>query len=331
MNTNEIGEEKINQLSDEFFLYIIEKIYSKPELFKEESSDLIFQYTNMSALIGMVENQCIWATHLYFLNDRNEYKHGISLINEIIETITTQENKYIFQAISKVIEDISTVERYVACFSKKADSLSQWRAYGNNGTGVSIGFVRKKLKTILQGEHSFKSIVYDKEMQKTALKLIIEEATKFFVSKKEEFDWHNNTYYWVVGYSISKVLDFIIANYKDPAFEEEKEYRIECKQFHNRLNAEAKQLKIYHRTNEKLIIPYTKIYTKPLEDPYAGPETDLFFKVEQLPIKKIIIGPSSNQDDVINGIKKLLQNNFYTVGSCEYDVEIIKSQIPYRL
>ena len=163
-----------------------------------------------------------------------------------------------------------------------------------------------------------------------SVKLIVEEATKFFITKKEEFDWHNNIYYWVVGYSISRVLDFIIANYKDPAFEEEKEYRIECKQFHNKLNTEAKKLKINHRTNEKLIIPYTKIYTKPLKEPYAGPETDLFFKFEQLPIKKIIIGPSSNQYDVVNGIKELLQNNFYTIGSGKYDVEIIKSKIPYR-
>ena len=34
---------------------------------------------------------------------------------------------------------------YISCFSKKPDLLSQWRAYAEDGTGVSIGFDLKKL------------------------------------------------------------------------------------------------------------------------------------------------------------------------------------------
>src|SRR5665647_72791 len=121
MNKNEINKEEINQLSDEFLSYIIEKIISKPELYKQEPSELIFHYTNLSGLISIVENQCIWATDLYFLNDRNEYKHGTSIINEVIESIKTEENKFILHAITEVLKDISSVDRYVACFSQNGD------------------------------------------------------------------------------------------------------------------------------------------------------------------------------------------------------------------
>lgn len=337
MHKTEINEEEVNRLDNEFSDYIIKKIISTPEdYFKQESSELVFHYTNLSALIGIIENQCIWATNLYFLNDRNEYKHGINIIQEVMESIKTDENKSILHAITVVLNEISEVDRYVACFSKEGDSLSQWRAYADNGSGVSIGFNRKKLETALSGNNSFKYIEYDKEKQKSVIKLVVDEATKFFLTKKEEFKWTDNMYYHFVGYSVSNVLDFIIANFKDPAFKEEKEYRIECRQFHNMLNTRVERLDIYHRTNEKLLVPYTKIYTNPIE----GSDTDLLknskgklpfiFTITKLPIEKIIIGPSSNQNEIIRGIKQLLQNNLYAVNSVLSGVEIVKSFIPYR-
>jgi hypothetical protein len=235
-----------------------------------------------------------------------------------------------------VLNEISEIDRYVTCFSKEGDSLSQWRAYANNGNGISIGFNRKKLESALLGNNSYKYIVYDKGKQKSAVKLIVDEATKFFLPKKKELSWPDRRYYYFVGYSVSIVLDFIIANYKDPAFKEEKEYRIECRQFHNMLNTEVERLDIYYRTNEKLIVPYTKIKTKPLEDGEGDisknqkEKLPFIFTVTELPIKKIIIGPSSDQDEVIKSIKHLLRNNYYSVNSVLADVEIAKSAVPYR-
>lgn len=98
------------------------------------------------------------------------------------------------------------------------------------------------------------------------------------------------------------------------------------------LNTKTERLDIYHRTNEKIIIPYTKIYTKPIEgrDIDSKKKLPLSLRVTQLPIEKIIIGPSSNQEEVIRGVKQLLQDNFYSVTPLLADVEIVRSNIPYR-
>ena len=37
---------------------------------------------------------------------------------------------------------------YFCCFSESSDLLSQWRAYGNDGQGVAIGFNAKLLSKI---------------------------------------------------------------------------------------------------------------------------------------------------------------------------------------
>lgn len=163
MGKIEINEEEVNRLDKEFFHFIIEKITSNPELYyKQEATDLVFHYANLSALIGIVENQCLWATNLYFLNDRNEYKHGINIVKDAIESIKSDENRHVLHAISVVLDEISEVDKYVACLSKNGDSLSQWRAYGNNGSGISIGFNRKKLEASLAGNNSYRYIIYDK-------------------------------------------------------------------------------------------------------------------------------------------------------------------------
>jgi Protein of unknown function (DUF2971) len=333
MSKIEINDEEVRKLDDKFFSHIIGKITLEPELYyKQEATDLVFHYTNLSALIGIIENQCLWATSLHSLNDRNEYKHGIDIVKEAIESIRTEENKSILHAISVVLNQDSEVDRYVVCLSKNGDSLSQWRAYGNNGSGISIGFNREKLEAALLGKNSYRYIIYDKEKQIAAVKLILHETVKFFFPIKDNYSWPNESYYyWLVGYSVSNVLSFIIANYKDPAFEEEREYRIECKQFHNRLNTKTERLTIYHRTNEKLIIPYTKICTKPFEEREIEDykSLPLSFRVTKLPIERIIIGPSSNQEEVIKGVKQLLQNNFYST-SILADTEIVKSVITYR-
>lgn len=329
MEYDEINEEDVNRLSIEFAEFIKEKIALIPhDYFENEFTDLVFHYSNLASLIGIVENQCLWATNLYFLNDRNEYRHGMNIIEDVMESIKTEENKHILHAVSVVMKEISEVNRYVICLSKQGDSLSQWRAYANNGSGISIGFNGEKLQSALAGSNSFKYIIYDKEKQKLAIKSIIEEATKFFLPKKKDLNWSDYVYLHFVGYCISNLLDFIIANYKDPAFREEKEYRIECRQFHNRLNTRVERLEIFHRTNERLIIPYTKIYTKPIEGRDASHKNNrpLRFSVTQLPIERIIIGPSANQDEVTNGVKHLLQSNFYSSS----DVEVVKSIIPYR-
>jgi len=267
MDKTELNKEEVERLYEEFSDFILRKLLAIPEeQYRQESTDLVFHYTNLSGLIGIIETQCLWATNLYFLNDRNEYKHGMNIIREVMELIKTKENESILHAVSVVLNEISEVDRYVTCFSKEGDSLSQWRAYANNGNGISIGFNRKKLEFSLLGNNSYKSVIYNKEKQKSSVKLVVDEATKFFLPKKKELNWSDYLYHSFVGYSISNLLDFIIATYKDPAFKEEKEYRIECRQYHNILNTKVDRLEIYHRTNEKIIIPYTKIKTKPIEN-----------------------------------------------------------------
>ncbi|WP_346867458.1 DUF2971 domain-containing protein [Clostridium sp. UBA1353] len=48
---------------------------------------------------------------------------------------------------------------YITCFSRNGDLLSQWRAYGDNGKGVSIGFNSKLISKAISRKNKVYSIV----------------------------------------------------------------------------------------------------------------------------------------------------------------------------
>jgi len=94
------------------------------------------------------------------LNDKRELAEGLALIGMILQAKTEfsarkrprgkpSSFEQRFRLMSFLTENLAEGEEadvYVASFSAKMDSLSQWRAYGANLAGCAIGFRTDKLK-----------------------------------------------------------------------------------------------------------------------------------------------------------------------------------------
>jgi Protein of unknown function (DUF2971) len=161
----------------------------------EKLSDIshyLYHYTNKQSLKGILENQCLWATHYKFLNDsleieiaREKLKESLYpltkefLINFSTESPNAQEfiNKNgglegVVNFYNETFVDSSfkamfkTDEIYITSFcsqrkSKNEDEdkyinenglLSQWRAYGGDG-GYAIVFKTHKLGELIELEY----------------------------------------------------------------------------------------------------------------------------------------------------------------------------------
>ena len=56
-----------------------------------------------------------------------------------------------FLTINDLLKEKSKkIKRYICCFSGDGDLLSQWRAYADDGKGISIGFKKSKIKDFLR-------------------------------------------------------------------------------------------------------------------------------------------------------------------------------------
>ena len=314
---------------------IMQQIFVNDKLKKEfPKLDTIYHYTNLNNFISIVENQTLYSTNISFLNDKREYKHGVDLLLSRIDILKNGGfSPDILDMLVTHIDLIYKSERYVTCFSKNGDLLSQWRAYANNGKGIAIGFesmmIEKKMNLYLQRKH----VIYDVKEQTEFLDELIKIIINFFEEYIEIFDWAEYGYEWLVTNAIIEYLDIILSGYKDPSFFEEQEYRLEYV-IDGRVN-KKKHVEINYRATETQIIPYIKFiseYRQTEIDKAKGRYDDIdinddeiFSFKRKLPIKEIIIGPSLDYEMNKLGIEELLKSNGYD------DVIIKKSTIPYRL
>ncbi len=106
-----------------------------------DTPELIYPYTNLAGLTGILESGNIWCTNSLFLNDTKECYLTYELSEKYIE-----DNYYPHAPLSRVeslkrcfklchdyfahsISSSTSIIPYVSSFSKKGDLLSQWRGY----------------------------------------------------------------------------------------------------------------------------------------------------------------------------------------------------------
>jgi hypothetical protein len=100
---------------------------------------IIYHYCSPQAFLQIIERKCIW---LSSTNNMNDFSEGEWFSKALRMVLAEKEMVYGEQWCEAVwryfVENLTP--KYITCFSKNNDSLSQWRAYAQDGEGVSIGF-----------------------------------------------------------------------------------------------------------------------------------------------------------------------------------------------
>ncbi|MEZ7498598.1 DUF2971 domain-containing protein [Flavobacterium sp. Arc3] len=319
----EINDEIWTDINYQLGNYLLKEAFSNPNLnHKLENSEIVYHYVTLESFLSIVESQSLYFTNLYYLNDRKEYNHGVEIILDTLKhqayNETSESKLKILNYIEKNLESNNKSSRYVACFSKNGDLLSQWRAYGNQGKGISIGFKKSNLEYFDGVSLNCMNIEYREEFQKKIINEIIKIIIAYFENIKVSIDWEGYNYELLVSKSIITFIEDFISNFKDPSFDEEKEFRLEYK-IDGNINKNDNS-KLLFRSNGSLIIPFYKI-----EYVNRNDKLSIESEYKKLPIEKIIIGPSLDYELNKNSIESFLLKFGYE------NIEIIQSKIPYRI
>lgn len=105
--------------------------------------ELIYHYTNASGLLGILDKGCLWCTHIRYLNDSQEFLHGLTIYRQVLTELADAQSgdrlsvqfarTALFRLGGENMENrllADAVRYFVASFSARNDDLSQWRAYG---------------------------------------------------------------------------------------------------------------------------------------------------------------------------------------------------------
>lgn len=323
MSKIQIDETIISSLMSSISDIISKQRYTNPKLHHpvRENTNIIYHYTTLEKFLSIINNQSFYFTNLNYLNDRKEFYYGVDLILDAIDRLQKNErNEIILDLIKNSIEYFYKAHRYVSCFSCNGDLLSQWRAYGNHGKGISIGLDVNLINNFEDGKIESKYILYDEKSQIETIEEIIAIHLDFFEMCREQIDWGELGYENYVALSIMIYLENVISDFKHHSFFEEREFRLQWRFDENVIDLPYSEIKF--RPSESLIIPFINLRYFDKENIDAINHKAI---KNRLPIKEIIIGPSLEFEPNKRSINLLLMILGYE------DVKIIKSKIPYRV
>src|SRR5262249_22564061 len=109
----------------------------------------LFHYTGRDALEGILRNQHLWCFSHAQQDDREEFQYSLRIARAELERVATHGEEFGKEFAICVLDLInqnvltSKFKFYLFSVSQIRDSELQWRQYGHDSTGFSIGFAPK--------------------------------------------------------------------------------------------------------------------------------------------------------------------------------------------
>lgn len=308
-----------------------------------------YHYTSLENCLKMLEHKNgyfeMWASHISFLNDKEEHVNGLKMIEHKVEDLLISKG----DNLSDLIEDYEEkrtnqftllTDIFVVCFCSERNLLSQWKYYGkNSGIAIQYNLNDCKYSGYIQGIDNVKieeqrfinnfphKVIYD-NLQKQA---IVDEFIKEYIYKIYDSDKDNIEKRRTIERNMDKLYTFAPL-FKHDSFSEESESRLLFRPLYMQPAKSASNM-IYYRASEGRIIPYMKIRVRGRKE--NGKRKPV--------IKSLTVGPGQNQDLIFEALKHFVQNKFLGDGNHfrlekrrDYSfikvngIEIRKSTMPFR-
>jgi len=254
----------------------------------------LWHYTDCSGLFGIVSSQALRFGHVRFLNDATETSFGRDTVRRLVSDpigLTAILARYPIgvEALFRKIE--TSTEYFVFSLTEAADTLSQWQRYSSAGRGYAIAFDVHALLDALPGTVRLRPMRYSAEAQRVRLEEVIADD-----SKNEP----NPAQLQRFTAAISE-LPF---EFKNPAFADEKEWRLTCSTFEDVPG---------HRL---LFLPRADITKLYLDMSSLHKDSGIL-----LPIRSVVCGPKLDPRTALDATRRFLWSNGYA------DVEVEASQL----
>jgi hypothetical protein len=294
---------------------------------KTADRPLVYHYTTGTGLKGVAESKTIWATHIGFMNDTEEYREAARVLSYMAEERSRNvRSELAGRALMKLATETNSIRAdnffpwFVACFSECKDDLAQWRGYTAGESKFALGMELNHLGALVSDlgdpkRGTYYSIflapaIYDlnekKKLAGMVLDFIIDQFPKDAVEMapndidKFAVDWLGN--YLTLATMIAPVM-------KNSAFAQEREWRL--------IAMPIKRSEIKYRNRGSLLTPYIEINLSGIVHHSGGKEWPL-------PLRECWVGPSPHGDSNRFSARNMLGVNGF------YGVDMLLSQAPYR-
>lgn len=112
-------------------------------LFLRKPPRHLFHYTDLEAVKGILTSKSLWLSKFTSTNDISEIRLAIQHFQAFVEKEARHAGEDARSLLSEAAARLASFRRTNIClasFCEEDDLLSQWRAYGNDGRGIALGF-----------------------------------------------------------------------------------------------------------------------------------------------------------------------------------------------
>ena len=300
-----------------YFDNLLKKIPKIKKILDNDKNSTIYHYTKPEKLLNILKSASIRFSNALYLNDKDEIAYSYKLIVKLIDETPNLEtdvfekikNHFISKykhIIDGEIDSKIELEYFTTSFSSENDNLTLWNNYskGKSYTGYNIGFNKDLLiKDMIEKEFHpiYGSVIYDTKKQAKILTSIFKKwntQIKNLSNTRKNYEVH----LFDLIFELIDILSIVSLFFKNPQFNNEKEYRIVLV---NGVDIKsAKQTKIIEKNG--LFIPYIE------------------YNFSHNTVSNVNIGPTLDERIFYASTNRMLMNYGYE------NIDVRKSKIHLR-
>lgn len=292
---------------------------------------LLAHYTSITVFEQMMGNNEIWFSNPLFMNDLEELRFGMNEGGAAFRAHeglreACQNNNYFSKLIGyydylfQEFDEKHALDTYVLCLSEHdpADqdgTLSMWRGYGANGSGVALVFDTSKVEV----DESLPLLIIDRVHYGTQeqRRKWIDEKIMSIANIIKKHSLTDEKLFHVAHFWIERLKLFSLFS-KHSGFHEEKEWRVVYLSQRDR-DKTLHQMFGFAIT-PRGVEPKLKLKVQPLDGIFSE---DL--SLEKI-VDRIILGPTTSTVLAANAIKRML----VLKGKHALADKVVPSSIPFR-
>jgi hypothetical protein len=292
---------------------------------ESQPAGYLFHYTTPEGFLGIVQSKEIWATNVLYLNDASELSDAREILRAELDSapLNLLGSAATFSQSIPYYSETLPLDHFVVSFSEEGDLLSQWRGYGSQGTGFSIGFsastfvaaaVREENKS--RGSSILRRVKYDLDEKVHMIRKRLAIVRSVLEPHAEQLEPQLNAEFG----QLIKIWNQIAASFheslalmKHASFAEEREWRFVRTLWKPSVPTVEWPVKI--RMIGVRMAPYL-----PISWPWPG--TPVLNGVQG--IKEVYCGPSANPE-----LKENVARDLLIAQKC-WKAQVFKSTVPLR-
>lgn len=271
----------------------------------------LYHYTAAPGLDGILRNRTAWATAARYLNDAQEVRYAIQLararLARLQRDVPGEARKRLVTHLAESLQRIDSDRPLVCVFSlsRRADDLSQWRAYCPESGGYSLGFLPDELRLIAESQGCVLApCVYDRERQRALIEEAVDPVVAALPGRAPRAPEAVARQCEPAVRRLLGRVERVAPLIKWPAYEAEEEWRIIWAARPGTID------RLRYRPVESLFIPYVEIRLSTEELP--------------IPVEAVYVGPGPHQDIAAASLASFLRGVAVKVRAVK------RSRIPLR-